>query len=146
MLPVSGKTGALLYYEKPMTTQAAANLYLAQHQFEFDGRKYAIFNPHGKDESELPVIFGFNNGGSREWYQAMLLAEDGTQLGGHICSHEGYMRHDLGIYEGSREDRHEQFRAHYPDGYKMTFVPADEINTHEAFNKAVEAAKAKGAK
>lgn len=126
-----------------MTTQAAANLYLAQHQFEHEGRAYAVYNPHGKQESELPVIYGFNNGGSRDWLEAVLISEDGQCLGGHICSHEGYMRHDLGIYEGAREDRHETFRAHYPDGYKMTFVGLDEVKTHEAFNRALELAKSK---
>lgn len=121
-----------------MTTPAAANYYLAKHLLEMEGRPYAIYNPHGKPVECLPVIFGFNNGGSAEWLEAALIAEDGTGLGGHICSHEGYMRHDLGIMEGTRSDRHEQFRKHYPDGYRMAFVSYGEVTTCEPLLKAFE--------
>lgn len=119
-----------------MTTPAAAKLYLAQHELEWEGRPYAIFNPLARPIEELPVIYGFNNGGSRDWWNACLLAEDGDALGGHVCSHEGYMRHDLGILEGSRPDRHEAFRAHYPDGYRMTFIPSEEVQTHPGLDAA----------
>lgn len=108
-----------------MTTPAAEKLYLAQHQAEWEGHGWAIFNPHNKPIAELPVIYGFNNGGSPGWMSACLLAEDGTGLGSHICSDEGYMEHDLGILEGSRPDRHETFRAHYPDGYRMEFISGE---------------------
>ena len=53
---------------------------------------YVIYNPNNKPIEELPIIFGFNNGGSKEWLYAELIAEDGTPLGAHICSHENYMR------------------------------------------------------
>lgn len=118
-----------------MTTPAAANIYLAQHQYEFEGTPYAVFNPRQKPIEELPVIMGFNNGGSPGWYSAVLISEDGIGLGGHICSHEGYMRHDLGIYEGTRPDRHKSFREHYPDGYRMTFV--ENPKTDEILNEAI---------
>jgi hypothetical protein len=110
-----------------MTTPAAARLYEAQHLLEWEGRGYATFNPHGKPLDELPVIYGFNNGGEPGWMSAVLLAEDGTGLGGHICSSEGYMRHDLGVLEGSRPDRHEGFQKHYPDGYRMEFIGEAEV-------------------
>lgn len=110
-----------------MTTTRADALYRAQHVHEMEGRNWAIHNPNNKPVEELPVIFGFNNGGSDSWYDAVLLAEDGTYLGGHVCSHECYMEHDLGILEGTRDDRHEGFRKHYPDGYRMAFVdPKDD--------------------
>lgn len=117
-----------------MTTPQAAAAYLDQHLNEWKGKGFASYNPHSKPIEELPVIFGFNNGGSPGWYHAQLLAEDGTGLGSHICSAEGYMPHDLGILDGSRADRHEHFRAHYPDGYRMDFVPWD----HPALQAAYE--------
>lgn len=129
-----------------MTTPAAEALYLAQHQAQQVGKGYAVYNPHDKPTEELPVIYGFNNGGSPGWWSACLIAEDGTGLGGHCCSHEGYMRSDLGVLEGARPDRHEHFRAHYPDGYRMDFVSYDDVRDHEALklaferNKAIEAA------
>lgn len=121
-----------------MTTPAAANFYLAQHLFELEGKQNAVFNPHGKPTESLPVIFGFNNGGSFGWYSAKLIAEDGIGFGGHCYSHEGYMRHDLGILEGCCPDRHELFKKHYPDGYRMAFVCYDEVKGCEPLQKAIE--------
>lgn len=103
---------------------------------------YAVFNPHNRPIEELPVIYGFDNGGPEGFRSAVLIAEDGTGLGGHLCSHEWYMYGDLGILEGSRPDRHETFKAHYPDGYRMDFVPYDDVHKHQALNLAFERNKA----
>jgi hypothetical protein len=121
-----------------MTTAAAAALYEAQHVYQHDGRPVAVFNPHGKPVDQLPVIYGFNNGGSPGWMSAVLLAEDGTGLGGHCCSSEAYMPADLGVLDGTREDRHETFRSHYPDGYRMEFVTGDVVRarSHEGLERA----------
>ena len=121
-----------------MTTPAAEKLYLAQHQYEMEGKKLAVYNPLNKQIVELPIIYGFNNGGKPGWYHAQLLAEDGTGMGSHICSHEGYMLHDLGILEGTRPDRHEGFKEHYPDGYRMEFVGLDFVKKHPGLQKAYE--------
>lgn len=121
-----------------MTTRTAEALYLAQHLRAVEGRGWAIYNPHGRPADELPVIYGFNNGGSPSWYSGVLLAEDGTCLGGHICSNEGYMPHDLGVLEGSRPDRHETFRQHYPDGYRMAFVSHADVAAHAGIAAAYE--------
>ena len=118
-----------------MTTAAAAVQYLAEYQQTISGRKSAIYNPLGKDIKELPRIFGFNNGGSENFLTALALAENGVVLGSHLCSHEGYMPGDLGILEGTREDRHEKdYRVHYPEGYRMVWVSSDDFaeNTEEA--------------
>lgn len=121
-----------------MTTELAEKLYLAQHNMTWGDKKYAVFNPHDQPVHMLPVIYGFNNGGSPGWYSGVLLAEDGTGLGGHICSAEGYMYYDLGILEGSREDRHEGFRKHYPDGYRMDFVPSKDVLAHPGLEAAYQ--------
>ena len=126
-----------------MTTPAAAKLYEAQHVYEMEGKQYAIYNPHNKPVGELPVIYGFNNGGSGGFMSAVLIAEDGTGLGGHCCSSEAYMYHDLGILEGTRPDRHETFQKHYPDGYRMDFVKYEDFKDHEALKKACELNQAK---
>jgi len=120
-----------------MTTQAAERLYLAQHLYEHEGKGWAIFNPHGKPVQELPAIYGFNNGGSPGWYSAVAIAEDGACLGGHLCSAEGYMPHDLGILEGTRLDRHEDaYQKHYPDGYRMVWVSSEELKGHSGIDEA----------
>lgn len=98
--------------------------------------KNAVHNPNDMPEHMLPVIYGFNNGGEPGWMHAALIAEDGTPLGGHICSNEGYMPGDLGIIEGRSEYRHETFRKHYPDGYRMEFVSYGEVKHHVGLQEA----------
>ena len=120
-----------------MTTPTAAALYEAQHSYQHEGLRAVVFNPHTKPVHELPTIFGFNNGGSYGWMSAVLVAEDGTILGGHTCSSEAYMPADLGILEGAREDRHEDFMKHYPGGYRMEFVGYADLAGHVALNKAL---------
>lgn len=130
-----------------MTTEAAAALYLAQHLLHHAGRPVVIHNPNARPIEQLPVIYGFNNGGSTGWLQAVLITEDGVTLGGHCCSEEGYMPADLGIIEGARPDRHEAFRQHYPDGYRMEFVRHGEVPGHKGLQAAFahHAAKAQQA-
>ena len=119
-----------------MTTRLAAELYLAEHKHAMEGKGYAIYNPKDKPVNELPIIYGFNNGGSDDWWSGVLIAEDGTCLGGHTCSNEGYMLNDLGILEGTRPDRHEGFIEHYPEGYRMDFVSRKDVSTHIGLTKA----------
>lgn len=119
-----------------MTTKEAESLYAAQHVSSMSGRKWAVYNPHNKPLEDLPYIYGFNNGGSAGWYSAQLISQDGHGLGGHVCSHECYMEHDLGILEGTQEDRHEDFKKHYPDGYRMKFIPSSEVRDSPELNEA----------
>jgi hypothetical protein len=112
-----------------VTTKEAEARYLNDHLCKYSGRKFAMFNPLDRDVNDLPTIFGFNNGGSHSFLHAILIAEDGTELGSHLCSDEGYMPSDLGCLEGTRSDRHEEFKKHYPDGYKMEFIYGVTNNT-----------------
>lgn len=126
-----------------MTTPAAARAYEAEHVERWNGNPTAVHNPHGKPLDSLPIIYGFNNGGSPGWMSAVLIAQDGTCLGGHCCSSESYMPHDLGVIEGSRPDRHEKFAQHYPDGYRMEFIGYPEVLTHEGLSAAIALAPKK---
>ena len=85
-----------------------------------------------------PKIFAFSNVVGGGDGQALAIAEDGTVLGEHWCSHEGYVSHDLGVTPGSRPDRHETYAKHYPDGYEMEFVRSRDIDGHEGLRKAFE--------
>lgn len=125
-----------------MTTPAAAALYEAQHVYAHEGKRNAVYNPHGKPVGELPVIYGFNNGGSPGLLHAVLIAEDGTCLGGHGCSSEAYMPADLGILEGTRPDRHSTFVEHYPGGYRMEFVGHSEFDACAGLKAAIALAQA----
>lgn len=119
-----------------MTTEAAARLYEAQHVYEHEGKGWAVYNPNNQPTDKLPVIYGFNNGGSAYFLSAQLLAEDGTGMGGHACSSEAYMPADLGILEGTRSDRHEGFKKHYPKGYRMEFISKSKVLSHKGLTKA----------
>ena len=122
-----------------MTTEAAARLYLAQHLMEWDGKGYAAFNPNNRPLEELPVIYAFSNvvGGGDGICYAM--AEDGTVLGSHWCSNEGYAPHDLGVLIDARLDRHENdYRKHYKEGYRMDFIRSSEVTSHAALSRAFE--------
>lgn len=121
-----------------MTTESAARLYEAQHMAKMAGKSYSVFNPHNKPIEELPFIYGFNNGGREYFLSAVLIAQDGTHLGNHICSSEAYMLADLGILEGTRPDRHETFQKHYPDGYRMDFIPYNKVNEHAGLKLAIK--------
>jgi hypothetical protein len=94
----------------------------------------------------MPKIFCFSNVKGGGDGVAYAMAEDGTVLGSHWCSHEGFVPHDLGVEEGSRPDRHKTYAEHYPDGYEMEFVRASDVTTHagliEAFRLNQEQAKA----
>lgn len=96
----------------------------------------AVYNPLNRPVESLPVIYGFNNGGPEGYKHACLIAENGVFLGDHCCSCEGFMPGDLGIIEGTREDRHLRFREHYPDGYRMEFVPQAAVKSHARLQAA----------
>lgn len=118
-----------------MTTEAAAAQYLAEHLSSVSS-EFAVHNPNNLPLENLPVIYGFNNGGRADVLHAILLTQDGTVVGGHCCSHEGYMAYDLGCLVGARPDRHEKFRKHYPNGYRMEFVGFAQISEHAGLKAA----------
>lgn len=119
-----------------MTTPERAALYEAEYTAKLKGKNKVIYNPHNKPTEELPFIYGFNNGGREGRYHACLISQDGMGLGSHGCSSENYMLGDLGILEGTRSDRHETFKKHYPDGYRMEFVSYVDVDDHEALQEA----------
>lgn len=102
----------------------------------------AVYNPENKPVDELPEVFGFNNGGSDLACDGVLVAEDGTYLGSHMSTNERFMLEDLGIIEGSRPDRHQDFQMHYPRGYRMTFVGYDAVPTNAKLMAALKFAEA----
>ena len=69
---------------------------------------------------------------------AYAMGDDGVVLGSHWCSSEYYIPHDLGVTEGSRPDRHEEYKKHFPNGYEMEFIHSSDIKTHQGLTKAFE--------
>lgn len=91
-------------------------------------------------------IYCFNNGGSAGFFEALAIADDGNVLASHLCSHEGYMAHDLGM---TSDWKHENFNEHFgKDNWILVWVddPMNDERTKKAFalNKALgEEAKRK---
>ncbi|MBN3848668.1 hypothetical protein G3N58_17825 [Paraburkholderia sp. Ac-20342] len=82
-----------------------------------------------------PKIYVFSNvvgGGDGPCYA---MAEDGTVVGSHYCSNEQWAIHDLGV---TSDWHHEEYRAHYPDGYEMEFVPVANRDAHASLKAALE--------
>lgn len=91
-----------------------------------------------------PKIYCFSNVVNGGDGIAYAMAEDGTVLGSHWCSHEFYVSHDLGVTEGSRPDRHKTYKEHYPNGYEMEFIPASEVKNHKGLTCAYALNKKQG--
>jgi hypothetical protein len=103
--------------------------------------------PGGPDQNDKPAIYLFSNSRNGDGI-AYAMAEDGTVLGTHWCSHWGYMRHDL----HDRKDRKAACEAHYPDGYRLVVLtepgsaPPPEVveRNREQGRAAAEAERAEG--
>lgn len=83
----------------------------------------------------MPKIYAFSNvvgGGDGPCYA---IAEDGTVVGSHYCSHEGWASHDLGV---TSDWHHDEYKAHYPDGFEVEFVPCAQIETHDGLQAALK--------
>ena len=61
------------------------------------------------------------------------MAEDGTGIAQHLSSSEGFAKHDMGL---TSNWKHELYQKHYPEGYELEWVPTDQLETHEGFQKA----------
>ena len=72
------------------------------------------------DMSDKPKIFVWCNRCEPEWHSASAMAEDGTALGGHICSSHSFIAHDMGINENGW--KRDIYAEHYPDGFEVVWV------------------------
>jgi hypothetical protein len=93
-----------------------------------------IFN-HSNTEEKLPKIFLFINGSNSMGLNGCGLAEDGTGLSGHLSTHEGWAKHDLGL---TSDWKHEEYMAHYPQGYELVWLDREDLDGNDEFNLACE--------
>lgn len=70
-----------------------------------------------EEPDTFPAIYLFSNSLDGDGL-AYAMAEDGTVLSSHWCSHWGYMRHDL----HDRPDRKQVCEKHYPNGYRLVVL------------------------
>lgn len=78
----------------------------------------------------LPKIYQFFNHLGPGTGDAYAISQDGEILGHHICSHEGFVPHDL--------EYRESYAKYYPDGYELEFVRIANLSTHDGLNEALK--------
>lgn len=105
--------------DRPVTYKRPEDVfYAANSSVKIDPHDPAFnVTPSDPGDESLPAvyIFSYTQSGDGPAYS---MAEDGTVLGSHWCSHRGYMRHDL----HDRADRLAAIQAHYPDGYRLVVL------------------------
>ena len=89
------------------------------------------------DTTRKPKIYCFLNGGQREWWNVLAIAEDGTTLAGHVCSSPSFFRHDIGI---TSDWKHDKYDAHYPNGWTLEWVDREDIAAHKGLQQAFKLA------
>ncbi len=80
----------------------------------------------------------FKGGMSPNDVMGYALAEDGTALASHLCSHKGYAMSDMGWTSKAKHDIYTKF---YPDGFELEWV--DEPENHSGWLAAIKLNKAK---
>lgn len=50
------------------------------------------------------------------------IAEDGEEVAGHVSSCESWGKADMGV-TNPKSYNHEKYKAKYPDGYELEYVP-----------------------
>jgi len=98
-------------------------------------------------------IYCFNNSvGKTDWNHVLAVADDGHCLAGHICSHEYYFKHDIGI---TSNWQHDKYNKHFGEGnWELVWLDEvapgkyPELDAAMALNQqlAEDAAKLKAAK
>lgn len=72
--------------------------------------------------------------GDSSGYIVVALADDGHGLAQHLCSHQGYARHDIGMDGTTR--KHEYYDKHFGAGnWQLEWV--DDVKTHPGWQTAL---------
>lgn len=80
-------------------------------------------------------LYLFNNSipANEGWNSSYSMADDGTVLGNHLCSHDVFMYHDLYV----RSDRKKTVDEHFKDEpYEVEIIPSHEVKTHPGLQEA----------
>ncbi|MCO5190368.1 MAG: hypothetical protein M9918_19530 [Anaerolineae bacterium] len=106
--------------------------------FISDSRGYLTYNPHNLPSDSLVVVYGFpNQFVPPNNFVGILMASDGSACGSHVSSDEEWLRHDLGV-NNPASPKHHLLMATFPDGYRMDYVPYDEVEGHQGLDAAYE--------
>jgi len=76
-------------------------------------------------------IFCFINGGYSDCWEAIAIGENGRIVGNHVCSNEGWAKHDLGV---TSDSKHDNYNEAYPNGWELIWV--DDPKNHSGLQAA----------
>lgn len=87
-------------------------------------------------------ILAFNNGGSRGFQSCVAIGEDWRIVGNHCCSHEGFMKGDIGVVGNWH---HEEYDSAYGRGnWTIEWVETSDLKTHAGLIAAIAENKKNG--
>lgn len=84
---------------------------------------------------KMGKIFVFINTYAPGNYISYAISEDGVILSNHLSSSEEWAKHDMGI---TSPWKHEEYNAHYPQGWEIEFVSYENVASHNELQKAFE--------
>lgn len=87
----------------------------------------------------MKKLFGFVTTKYGNDVGGCVMCEDGTALGSHLSSSEGFLQGDL-----QHEGRHEAFDKHCPDGWEFEYVPLKNYKDHKGLAAALALNKIQG--
>lgn len=67
-------------------------------------------------------IYAFVNGGSRDWWNVVAVADDGECVGGHVCSHPCFGPGDMGCTAQDWSNKREKYAEKFPEGYTLEWI------------------------
>ena len=77
-----------------------------------------------------------------EYLYSIALSEDGYMLTSHISTNRSFAMTDMGW--NNNNDKHQQYKEHYPDGYNVAWV--DDPEDHRGVQEAIRLNKELGEK
>jgi len=78
-------------------------------------------------------IYFFNNTpNDKDWALVYAMAETGEVLAHHVCSHIGYMFHDL---YGRYPAREAEWNAKFPEGFEIVMLENGKVAPPEVYAK-----------
>lgn len=81
----------------------------------------------------LPEIYVFQSSEGDTYIGGKAIAEDGSYVASHSSSDETWLRHDLGV---TSDWYHDDYRKHYPHGFRVVWVAPAEVPTHAGIQAA----------
>lgn len=90
-----------------------------------DKPKILVFCNNGRCDGTIEGSPGL------DWHNFTAIAEDGEVLAGHVCSHHGFARHDMGVSENGW--KRETYAKKYPDGFEVELVAANDPRLDSRF-------------